>query len=541
MHAISRYTQTTNLLAAWLLSILPLTSFAQIPPDAGSILRDTLPDAAYQPRTSSSQLMFEGAPLTEGDTSERKVRISTIRFEGNTVYTSDILRNEVEHLLNDDLDMAGLQGVSNTISRFYRDQGYPFAQAVLPRQDLSQGELTLAVVEGQYGEVSVTGQDTALTEGITPYLATLRPGDVIQGAELERIALLISDLPGVEATPVMRPGEASGTGDLVTEVRASRQGNGYVGLDNHGSRSSGEGRASLGASANRLLTVGDELTVSGLYSEENLWLGQVAYSTPLGHQGWRANASYTRTEYDLRSPFNGFTGTADTSTLAVSYPLVRQQQTNLTARLGAEYTELNDRFEGVSYQQRYGKHVPISLQFDHRDSLGQGGVTYGEVSLQGGEIGQQEDSVTTGGYTKGRLDVSRLQGLGQGVTLMTRGQLQWADTPLDSSERMSLGGARSVRAYPQGELSGSRAWLAQVELRYQATATLAPYVFYDHGQRQAFDEEARETLAGGGVGVRYSNGPWGITSAVATPTTGEAESQDEQRDPRWWMSLRYSF
>lgn len=541
MHAISRHKQPATLVAAWLLSALPLASHAQTPPDAGSLLRDTLPDATYQPRSASSQLTFEGAPLTEGDPSERRVRIEAVTFTGNSVYSSDTLYEEVRPLLEEELDMAGLQGISNTVSRFYRDQGYPFAQAMLPRQDLSQGELRLVVVEGQYGEVSVTGQDTTLTEGVAPYLAHLRPGQVIQGAELERTALLISDLPGVNATPVMRPGEASGTGDLVTEVSAGPRATGYVGLDNHGSRSSGEGRASLGVSANRLLTVGDEVTVSGLYSEENLWLGQVAYSVPLGHRGFRGHASYARTEYDLRSPFTGFTGTADTSTLAVSYPLVRQQQSNLTARLGAKYTELNDRFEGVSYQQRYGKHVPASLQFDHRDSLGQGGITYGEVSLQGGEISDQENPVTAGGYTKGRLDVSRLQGLGQGVTLMARGQLQWADSLLDSSERMSLGGARSVRAYPQGELSGSRVWLAQVELRYQATATLAPYVFYDHGQRQAFDEETRETLAGGGVGVRYSNGPWGITGAVATPTTGEAASQDEQRDPRGWVSLRYSF
>ncbi|NYS60574.1 ShlB/FhaC/HecB family hemolysin secretion/activation protein [Vreelandella salicampi] len=523
------------------LSTFSTVGYAQTAPDAGRLLQDTLPERDYQPRESSVELHLQGAPLTQSDAESQAVRINDITLNGNTVFDDKTLLNQLTNFMAQDHDMAGLQNLSNRISRFYRDNGYPFAQAFLPKQDVSQGILKIRIIEGRYGDVSVSSDDSSLEESVTPYLSALRPGEVIQGDKLERTALLLGDLPGIAVTPVMQPGDETGTGDFVAEVEPTQRVQGYVGVDNHGSHSSGRGRATLGVQANRVLKVGDELSATALYSEEDLWLGRVAYSLPMGYQGLRGDVSYARTEYDLRAPFNGFTGTADTTRLGLSYPLVRQQQTNLTASVGGEYTELNDRFQGVSYQKRYGHSWPLALQFDHRDALGQGGVTFGEARLQSGQINHAANPQVDGGYTKANLRLSRLQRLGQGISLLLSGDMQWADSPLDSSEGMSLGGARGVRAYPQGETSGSRAWLTQLEVRYQATAELAPYVFYDHGARLSYADEPSETLAGGGVGVRYSNGNWTLDTAVATQTTGDVASQDEQKDPRFWLSGRYTF
>ncbi|MGM0954002.1 MAG: ShlB/FhaC/HecB family hemolysin secretion/activation protein [Pseudomonadota bacterium] len=539
MRHLSPGSLSQTMMALGLLSVFSGASYAQTAPDAGRILQDTLPERDYQPRDSDVEINLQGEPLTESEKGGGEVRITEITFTGNSVYDDAVLLEQVGEYVEEDHDMAGLQGISNRISRFYRNNGYPFAQAFLPRQDVSQGTLKIRVIEGRYGKVSVTSDDASLEKGAAPYLSALRPGDVIQGDELERTALLLSDLPGIDVTPVMRPGDETGTGDLETEVNATQRVQGFVGVDNHGSRSSGEGRAMVGAQANRLLNVGDELSVTALYSEEDLWLGRLAYSLPIGYQGLRAEAAYARTEYDLRDPFNGFTGTADTANLTLSYPLIRQQQTNLTVSAGGEYTELTDRFQGISYQQRYGHSWPLALQFDHRDSLGQGGVTFGEVRLKSGQINHAENDQVDGGYTKANVRLSRIQSLGLGVSLMANGEMQWADSPLDSSESMSLGGARSVRAYPQGEISGSRAWLTQLELRYQATPTLSPFVFYDHGQRQSFADDTSDSLAGGGVGVRYTSDSWTINTAVATQTTGDAASEDEQKDPRLWFVVRY--
>ena len=44
--------------------------------------------------------------------------------------------------------------------------------------------------------------------------------------------------------------------------------------------------------------------------------------------------------------------------------------------------------------------------------------------------------------------------------------MQWSANSLDSSEKMPITGPFAVRAYPTGEASGDRAWLATAELRW---------------------------------------------------------------------------
>ncbi|WP_092385439.1 ShlB/FhaC/HecB family hemolysin secretion/activation protein [Halopseudomonas salegens] len=124
---------------------------------------------------------------------------------------------------------------------------------------------------------------------------------------------------------------------------------------------------------------------------------------------------------------------------------------------------------------------------------------------------------------------------------MARGDIQWADTQLDSSQTKSLGGPRGVRAYPLGEASGCRVWLTQTEVRYQATASIVPYAFYDHAARQSYADETSESIAGAGIGVRYTQAGWSLDAAMAAQTSGDAASEDEQKDPRFWLSARYSF
>lgn len=523
------------------LSTFAATSYAQTVPDAGRILQDTMPDRNYQPREMSPNMNLQGAPLTERESGGSEVRISKVNFNGNTIYDDSVLKEQILTYLGQDLDMAELQDISNRISRFYRENGYVFAQAVLPRQDLSDNTLEVSIIEGHFGSITASGKSSTLNQQAQSFLASLRPGDVIMGEKLERTALLMEDLPGINIVPVMRPGDAPGTGDLDVHIEPTKRFKGQVGLDNHGSRSSGENRTTVGIQANRLFTLGDELSLTALYSEEDLWLGRLAYSFPLGTEGWRAQLSYARTEYDLRDPFTGLTGTADVTRAEVSYPFIRSQKTNIAVSAAYEYTELNDRFEGTSYQQRNGHSLPLALQFDHRDSIGAGGVTFGEARINSGEINHNQNGSVDGGYTKANLWLSRIQNLGNAFSLLAHGNVQWADTSLDSSEMTSLGGPRDVRAYPSGAVNASRAWLAQLELRYQASASAAPYIFYDQGARLSFENEKHTEIAGGGIGMRYAAGSWSADAAVAFQTTGETLSSEEQKDPRFWFSASYAF
>ncbi|OBA00491.1 peptide ABC transporter permease [Halomonas sp. G11] len=537
----SRASLTTGLA---LLAVTP--ALAQTPPDAGQVLQQSQ-DRQVAPLESSVELELDGEPLTEDEPGGAEVTLQEVRFRGNTLFDAERLRAVLGEAADQPQDMAGLQQLANRISQFYRDNGYPFARALLPAQDLGSGVLTIEVVEGNYDRVYTSGPERLANE-LQPWLTPLEPDTPIASAPLERRLLLLGDLPGVAATPVMRPGRRTGTGELEVEVRPTQRVTGLVGADNHGSRYSGEYRGRTRINMNRLARIGDELSLTALYSSEDTWLGNLRYESPIGVSGLRGALGYAHTDYTLGQGFEGYTGTADVYSAELHYPLLRRQQGNVSVSARYQYKELDDEVEFADYRRATESHgLPLSLEFDARDALGQGGITFGALTLTPGTLERSAPGMANSdyGFTKTTLDVARLQALGNGFEVYARINAQWSDRDdLDSSESFNLGGPNSVRAYPVGEGSDSRGWLAQFEVRYNAGWGFAPYAFYDAGRTPDGGEdpgEARE-LAGAGVGLRYRAGDFTLNVASAWKTQGgDAQSEGRQRDPRVWASMSYRF
>ena len=520
-------------------------ALAQTAPDAGQLLQQNR-DQPTAPRGPAINLPLQGEALTEAAEGGAEVTLQTLTLEGNRVFSDAQLYQVLGEVLGQRYDLAGLRELANQLSRYYRDQGYPFARALLPAQELSAGHLTIRVVEGRYDRAYTSGP-APLADDLQPWLTPLAPDTPIASAPLSRQLLLMSDLPGVKVDPVMRPGSRPGTGELDVQVQPSARVTGMVGADNQGNRYSGEYRGRAGVAVNRLLTVGDELDLSALYTSEETWLGSLGYARPLGTQGLRGELGYARNDYTLGHGFQGYTGSADVYTARLRYPVIRRQQHNLALFGGVRYKHLKDDIEAFDYRKTTdSRALPVGLTFDARDDLGGGGITWGSAVLTAGtlEIDQRlTDIESDRGFTTLALDVARLQALGTGIDLYGRVTGQWADhDDLDGSESFYLGGPNGVRAYPVGEGSDARGGLAQLELRYRAAQGVSPFVFYDTGYTPngGVDDGESRRIAGAGVGVRYTDAGLSLALASAWQTQGgDAQSDSDQHDPRVWGSLTY--
>ena len=137
-----------------------------------------------------------------------------------------------------------------------------------------------------------------------------------------------------------------------------------------------------------------------------------------------------------------------------------------------------------------------------------------------------------------------MQRLTNQLTLFANVSGQYADKrDLDGSESFSLGGPNGVRAFPTGEGSDSRGWLAQLEMRYAIDAHFSPYAFYDAGStpRGGVDSNKRN-LSGAGIGLRYNRDAFSMDLSSAWKVQGgDANSDDKQRDPRIWFTMNYNF
>lgn len=523
------------------------TGAAAQAPDAGQVLQQQQQQVPAIPREGRAIRIpapAESVTVPGG----KKITVQGVRFAGNTVLTTEVLTAALQESLGQSLDLAGLRGLAQRVSEVYRSTGYPFARAFLPAQALQDGVVHIEVVEGRYGKVLAQSEDAAFAAKAQPWLAPLVSGAVIEGALLERVTLLMEDLPGIRTAPVIRPGTVPGTGDLDVRVSPAPMLDAHVGYDNHGNRYSGYHRVRASANINSPFRFGDQLSLTGLVSEDNLRLGSVNYSAPLGSSGWRGTLGYAYTSYELGREFAASQthGTAEVSSVGVSYPLVRSQKSNVTMLATAQHKRLKDAANAQPTDIKSSDSVPLTLQFDHRDSLAGGGITFGSVSWTQGKLQRNpaNDNNTLGSFGKFNLDVIRLQSLPDGFSLYGRVSMQTANKNLDSSEGMVLAGPAGVRAYPVGEASGDEGWLTQLELRYSMGA-FAPYAFYDHGRVRvdAKGPKIERDLAGGGVGLRYLRGAWNADMALAWRSEGGRPADANERDskPRMWLSASYRF
>ncbi|APA69326.1 ShlB/FhaC/HecB family hemolysin secretion/activation protein [Janthinobacterium sp. 1_2014MBL_MicDiv] len=545
--------QATRLALALGLAFLPFAAHAQVPPDAGQTLRQLqaplAPPRDSQPLTIQAPL--DAAPVAPGGPA---VTLRSVTLAGNSVFSQEALRAALGEVTGTTFDLAGLRGLAGRLSAFYHAGGYPFARAIVPPQGLEHGELRIDIIEGRYGVVRAEGEDAALARQATAFLGNLQPGSVIASAPLERAALLLDDLPGIVASATMRPGGQAGTGDLIVQVARERRISGDIGLDNAGSRYTGKNRLRANVDINSPFLLGDQISVRALLSEEELWLGSLGYSLPLGVSGLRGNVAYSHTSYVLAKEFASLhaNGTAKVASAGLSYPILRSQQANLTLIATYQSKDLQDnRDSTATYESKSSKSLPVALQFDYRDAWD--GVTYGSVSWTPGKLKLDAGLAavdaygTRGSFHKFNLDVVRLQSLPAGFSLMAHVGWQQADGNLDSSEKLSLGGASGVRAYPSGEATGDEGGLAQLELRYGAGA-FTPYAFMDAGRvtlnaKPVVAGDNRRSLRGGGLGLRYQHQAWSVDAALAWRTVGGRPQSEANSDPkpRVWLNLEYRF
>lgn len=530
--------------------------WAQTPPGAGQLLdqmRTPLPAAA----PAASALPTVTPPALTTDLQGLRVRVTAVSVTGAQAYASSELQALVADLLGTERSLADLQRAAARITQHYREQGYLLARAYLPEQDLGDGRVEIRVLEGRLGAVRLDNSSTQPDTFVQQRLQALVPGQALQAPSLERGLLLLADTPGLAVRSSLRPGASVGTSDLDIVVREGARVSGDVSMDNQGSRASGRERVGGGVTFNNPLGLGDALQLRGLTSGRGLNFARVAYQLPVGAAGTRLGASYSALNYKLGEDFAALDahGTARIASVFLTHPFIRSRMVNLSGQLALEQKELDDRIDLTdTVSQRRLDNLTFGLSGDRADMAG-GGATQGSLSLTLGTLSLDASSAaldaqglrSQGGYAKVNMWLRRVQALYPGLQLHAQWSAQLAGDNLDSAEKMTLGGANGVRAYPQGEAASDDAWLANLELRYSVAAGGQALLFYDaaHGRLShaplASTSANRRTLSGTGVGVRWNHAEgYSLLTTLAWRTSGSPTAEPDRR-PRLWLQLGKSF
>lgn len=555
----------TKLMPLALLAFSPCLLAQQVPqiPGAGTQLKQLPPQAP--PQKAEPQIRIEKATSeTLPGSASVSVLVNDLRFSGAQIYSAAELLKVARFTPGSQLTLSDLQEMAARITEHYRSNGYFVARAYVPAQDISSHVVTIAVVEGHFGAVTLRNQ-SRLSNGLAQgALKGLDSGDVITIKPLENRLLLLSDFPGVKVKSTLVPGVMPGTTDLIVDLDPGRRVNGSVDADNGGNPYTGEGRVGVTVNVNELAGRGDVLSFRGVTSGSGLNYGRVAYQMRFGRA--TAGVAYSRLEYELGKQFKvlGAHGTASVASVFGSVPLIRSRDSNLYFGAGYDDKRFDDRIDLIPSANRLARDKvgSVFLYGNHNDHFGGGGTNSFFVSLSAGNFDIRTPAAlaadamsarTDGGWGKLWFNVSRAQRLNDAWSLYASVTGQLASKNLDSSEQFILGGMDGVRAYPQGEAYGDEGILLDLEARLllQGVSNHVPgqvhlLGFVDAGHVTInkdpwFPGSNSRNLNGAGVGILWDDpGDFAVRAYYAFKVGNEDAISAPDKSGRFWIqAIKY--
>lgn len=477
------------------------------------------------------------------------------------------------------LSIGRLQEVANEVTRYYRSAGFILAQAFIPEQTVQNNAVVIRVMEGTLSAVEVEGNSLYSTNILKlPFRGLV--GSSVQKDRLESALLYLTDIPGLNAFGVFKPGDEVGGTNLVLNVQQEKSFEGAVSGDNYGIDTTGELRTTAEGHVNNVSGVGDRFsaTVSQTFDPSDSTYGSLDYRRPFMGPANSFGIGVSRNNYTIGQEFAvlGVEGTTDKAYIDVRHSFVRSRNLNAYGLI-----EFNRQFADVElgpddFEDNLSVGV-LELGFDSIDTrfsgINQGSVRYshgfddflGSMDEDGDGDGGALRINGNGNRVSGRFDkvhatLARLQAITQNNSMLLRVEGQYSADSLSSLEQMGIGGPNSVRAYPVNEYLFDKAVFGSVEWIMNAPGfssrpafanrtwgeilQVSAYFDYAYGELNSpgqFEVQDDPSIHGAGGAVQLTlPGQFFARLDVASRTSGE-DTIGNRRNPQYWLTAKYDF
>lgn len=470
---------------------LPSLSFAQ---DAGELLQ-------LQEQNLSPELPKEEKDTLEPLPAEIKtlegllITIEHFEFVGNTLVASNELLAATSAYLNREITFTDLQKVAAAAADVYRNKGL-LVRVYMPQQEIRNGgSVQFRIVEARFGKVQLGDIDPSFSKvkNLEKWITTPQPiGEAVKPADVDRGLLILNDLSGVSATGNLTRGESESETDFLLSITRTKNYQGNVSASNDGSLSTGSEKLNGAIQFNNPMMFGDQIATSISLSEGSDY-ARLAYSFPLFYSGLKISTAVSHMQYEVIEGLVSLKpeGASDTFQVSARYPIIRHKKRNLYFTGAYNVKDFENKILGNVTSDYEVSGLFTELSGNMFDKYLGGGMfqsslsfTKGETDLAGSPNKASDASTvdTQGGFDKWEFSIERRQNIVEDVSLTLKHKMQFASKNLDSSERFSIGGSGTVRAYPSGEASGSEGSLSQLELNWKAKDSVLLTAFYDYGK-----------------------------------------------------------
>ena len=434
-----------------------------------------------------------------------------------------------------------LQDVADRVTESSRGDGFIVSRAVIPAQEVTDGQVQVRLFEGILGAIHVEDNER-YGDALVLHAFEDLIGSPVFSPSLEAAVLHTNDLPGLSTFGVFQPGQEVGTTDLVLKT-TERSWEGSVGVDNFGTEFTGEYELRFDFTFNNPTGAGDavDLILQQAYNPKLADYAYLGYRRPF-FPGWKPGqeigVGFSRNAFQVGGELSALNIDGVTEIVNGYYrsSLVRSRRRNLTAQFEFARKSAKVETSGQPFSEDRLSLFSARIEFDAIDLLLGGGINQGSATYTHGfgnflastqakdtpGLSRQDENgdAIGSGFDKFAFEVSRYQSLRPNHALILSLAGQYSDDMLVSLEQMSIGGPYSVRAYSQAEFLVDSGLFASVEYVLNAPfiadkpafqnrtwgQVLQVSAYLDHGagwiNRLPAGQEQSIELTGLGVGVQ---------------------------------------
>jgi hemolysin activation/secretion protein len=533
-------------------------------PGSGSP-EQTLPQTGIgtRPKPPKATLGAPQAPAPSG--LDRQVQIESLQIEGVKAIPFEKAKALFAPLAKKTVAVQQLVGACDQLTKLYQQEGYALSFCFVPQQDFANGVARVVAVEGRASSLEIKGDAGPLKKRIEQLAAPLLAEAPLKMKSFERMATLLSQLPGAKVVAkIDPPTKTDGLSVLQVEVQKRRGWDVSAGLDlNHPGV-----QALITAVENGELGLGEQISVGALVppgqQEQKYYFAK--WSQPIGAQGMALNfgASSYRAQPTNPAGYPYYVESLqseDKIYAELSYPFKLTQTESLVGGVGVyaarESSAIQNNLSGLEAGQRdsirvanarltwnkSGTNTTDAAEFTIARGVNALGAHKEGFSNFGAEIADTTDL----SFWKLGLTGAHVRQWSNGWGYQLAFASQWSPNSLPSAEQIAFGSTRFGLGYPAGASSGDSGigGSAQVFKSFNIGSkwlkTVAPYLAIDGARlwlAQGTPSPAK--MASIGIGTRVSDGQhYSLDLSVAKPI-GQAPATTAPDRP-WRVNALFSY
>lgn len=449
--------------------------------------------------------------------------IKAIKDEGITLLSKSEKQSLYEQYLSKCNTITDLSNLARQLTALYVEKGYITSQVYIKPQNIAFGEVTLYAVEGKITKIS---PDALYIN--SAFIG--QEGDYLNLRDLESAVEMINRLPSNHAKMDLIPSSEVGYTDVTIENNTTNRINGNIGLNNFGTKRTGDIQGSLELNVDDPLGLNDQFKINlnstdKHFQNENSIGDSYEYSIPF--ERLLTTFSYRKSSYEqyVEGGVNRYSsnGHTKTYTLALNYKLFHNESHRVSVGTSVSQYQAQNYMSGTRIESSSYDLSKVGAMIDYMYQM-EGFYTYIAFNYTKGTdwFNATNPTALNEKYSLYTVDASLVKRI-DAFQYSLSGHYQHSNDQLFSTNQISIGGHYSVRGYQKEGLSGNTGYYVRNEFSYTPSSKFLEYldqtyfIAFDGGEIKKEEDTNGGKLLSDAVGLRLKKGDFDTTIYYAMP------------------------